>query len=86
LSEALVGGEVAVRTLTGKVMLRIPPETQNGKTFRLTGQGLPHFRKEGRGDLYAKVKVVLPTDLSDEAREAAHKFLELVNQPEPRQS
>jgi DnaJ-class molecular chaperone len=68
------------------VMLRIPPETQNGKTFRLTGQGLPNFRKEGRGDLYAKVRVVLPTNLSDEAREAAKNFLELANQPDPRQS
>jgi curved DNA-binding protein len=86
LSEALLGGEVAVRTLTGRVMLRIPPETQNGKTFRLTGQGLPNFRKEGRGDLYAKVRVVLPTNLSDEAREAAKNFLELANQPDPRQS
>ena len=61
LREALLGGEVPVKTLTGRVMLRIPPETQNGRTFRLTGQGLPRFRKDGRGDLYARVRVVLPT-------------------------
>jgi curved DNA-binding protein len=86
LREALLGGEVAIRTLTGRVALRIPAETQNGKVFRLTGQGLPHFRKDGRGDLYAKVKVVLPTELSDDARQAAQKFLDLVDQPQPRQT
>ena len=85
LREALLGGEVPVRTLTGRLMLRIPPETQNGRMFRLTGQGLPRFRKEGRGDLYARVRVVLPTGLSAEAKEAAEGFLDLANQPEPRQ-
>jgi curved DNA-binding protein len=84
LREALLGGEVPVRTLTGRVMLRIPPETQNGRAFRLTGQGLPYFRKEGRGDLYVKARLVLPTNLSDEAQAAAQKFLDLVDQPDPR--
>src|SRR4051794_26381135 len=83
LREALLGAEVPVRTLTGRVMLRIPPETQNGRSFRLTGQGLPHFRKEGRGDLYVRVRVALPTGLSDEARDSAEKFLDLASQPEP---
>ena len=84
LREALLGGEVHVPTLTGRVALRIPPETQNGRTFRLTGQGLPRFRADGRGDLYAKVRVVLPTDLSEEAKSAAERFLDLVDQPDPR--
>ena len=65
LREALLGSEVPVTTLTGRVLLRIPPETQNGKPFRLKGQGLPHFRKEGRGDMYVKVRLVLPTNLTD---------------------
>ena len=86
LREALLGGEVAVRTLTGRVMLRVPPETQNGKSFRLTGQGLPHFRKDGRGDMYAKVRVVLPTGLSPEAKEAATTFLDLIDQSHTKQS
>ncbi len=85
LREALLGGEVPVKTLTGRLMLRIPPETQNGRMFRLTGQGLPRFRKEGRGDLYAKVKVVLPTGLGQETKQAAEAFLDLVNQQDPRQ-
>jgi curved DNA-binding protein len=82
LREALLGSEVALRTLTGRLMLRIPPETQNGRVFRLRGQGLPHFRKEGRGDLFATVKVVLPTHLSDEAKQAAETFLDLAYQQE----
>jgi DnaJ-class molecular chaperone len=45
----------------------------------LAGKGLPHFRKEGRGDLLAKVRVVLPTEISDEARKAAESFLDLVD-------
>ena len=49
--------------------------------FRLTGQGMPRFRADGHGDLYVKARVVLPTDLSDEARDAARTFLDLVDQP-----
>jgi curved DNA-binding protein len=77
LREALLGGEVRVATLSGTVMLRIPPETQNGRTFRLAGKGLPKFRGEGRGDLFVKVRVVLPTNLTPEARAAAERFLDL---------
>jgi curved DNA-binding protein len=77
LREALLGGETTIKTLTGKLMLRIPPETQTGRTFRLAGQGLPHFRNEGRGDLFAKVRVVLPTELSADAKKAAEEFLDI---------
>ena len=80
LREALLGGEAQVRTLTGRVALKIPPETQNGRTFRLKGKGLPKFRGEGHGDLFVKVRVVLPTKLSEEAKAAAERFLDLVDQ------
>lgn len=83
LREALLGAEVPVRTLTGRVLLRIPPETQPGRSFRLAGQGLPRFRGEGRGDLFVKVRVVLPVDLSEEAKKAAETFLELADQTGP---
>jgi curved DNA-binding protein len=86
LREALLGAEVPVRTLSGRVLLRIPPETQNGRTFRLAGKGLPRFRADGKGDLFVKVRVVLPTGLSDEAKSAAARFLELADQPDPRSS
>ena len=84
LEEALLGGEVPVSTLKGKVLLRIPPGTQNGRTFRLKGQGMPHLRGDGVGDLLAKVRVVLPSNLDAEAQEAARRFLDLANQPDPR--
>jgi curved DNA-binding protein len=84
LEEALLGAEVPVTTLKGRVVLTVPAGTQNGRTFRLTGQGMPRFRGEGSGDLYVKTKIVLPTDLSDEALAAARRFLELARQPDPR--
>jgi DnaJ-class molecular chaperone len=88
LGEALLGAEITVKTLKGRVRLTIPPGTQPGRTFRLKGQGMPRLKpKAGEpatGDLLVKVKVILPTDLSDEAREAARRFLELVDQPDPR--
>jgi len=84
LREALLGGEVPVGTLKGRVLLTLPPGTQNGKSFRLTGQGMPRLKGGEPGDLYVKVRAVLPTHLSDEAREAAAGFLDLAHQPDPR--
>ena len=84
LAEALLGAEVPVETLGGgKVLLRIPAETQTGRTIRLAGKGMPKFRADGRGDLYVKVRVVLPTGLDDEAKELAKAFLDHVAQPDP---
>jgi DnaJ-class molecular chaperone len=68
LHEALLGAEVTVPTLKGRVSLRIPPETQNGRVIRLAGQGMPRATG-GHGDLFVTVKVVLPTKLSDKERE-----------------
>jgi len=70
LHEALLGAEVTVPTLKGRVSLRIPPETQNGRTIRLAGQGMPRAGG-GSGDLYVTVKVVLPTKLNEKERELA---------------
>ncbi len=84
LREALLGADVKVRTPKGHVLLTIPPGTQAGRTFRLTGQGMPRFKADGRGDLYARARIVLPTDLSDKARKAAERFLDLVDEPDPR--
>lgn len=70
LYTSILGGEVRVPTVGGTVMLAIPPETQNGRTFRLKEQGMPFLSQpNGRGDLYAKVKVVLPTHLSPQEEE-----------------
>ena len=70
LVDAVLGGEVAVTTLKGQVALKVPPETQNGRVFRLTGQGMPHLdNPQVYGDFLAKVKVLLPKDLSQEERQ-----------------
>jgi curved DNA-binding protein len=70
LYTAVLGGEVRVPTLKGDIMLKIPPETQSGKTFRLRGQGMPNLKDpQKRGDLYAKVKVRLPEKLTPRERE-----------------
>ncbi len=84
LEEALLGAEVKVGTLKGQVLLTIPPGTQPGRTFRLRGQGMPRFKTTGHGDLFVKAKVILPTNLSDEARAAARTLFDLIDQPDPR--
>ena len=84
LGEALLGGEVEVETLRGRVLLKIPEATQQGQSFRLTGQGMPRLKAGGAGDLYAKVKVVLPGKLEGRQRKAAEEFLKQIVQPNPR--
>lgn len=73
LHEAVLGAEVTVPTLKGRVTLKIPAETQNGRTIRLAGQGMPRAAG-GAGDLFVTVKVVLPQKLSDEERACVEKI------------
>lgn len=79
LYTAILGGEVDVPTLKGtRLRLRIPPETQNGRTFVLRGQGMPKLKAPGQyGDLYATVSVRLPCDLSPEERQLFQRLAEL---------
>lgn len=84
LREALLGGEIPVGTLKGRVLLKVPSGTQNGRVFRLKGQGMPRFKGDGTGDLLVRIRVVLPTELSDEAKAAAGALADLIDQPDPR--
>jgi len=69
LYTAVLGGEAEVPTLDRPVVLTIPAGTQNGKTFRLRGLGMPEIKNpDKRGDLLAVVEVQLPTQLSDEEK------------------
>jgi len=77
LTVAVLGGEVQVPTLKGKLALKILPETQNGRAFRLAGQGMPHLGNSSRGDLLAKVNVVLPTNLSPQEKELFKQLSQL---------
>lgn len=71
LYTAVLGGEVEVPTLKGtKLALKVPPGTQNGRSFRLGGQGMPHLKQpDRRGDLYARMEVQLPGQLSDQEKQ-----------------
>ncbi len=70
LEDAVLGGEVEVRTLTGGAKLKVPAESQNGQRVRLRGQGMPKLgSKSNRGDLYAIIRPRLPKQLSEEQKE-----------------
>jgi molecular chaperone DnaJ len=77
LTTAVLGGEVKVPTLKGSLALKIPPETQNGRIFRLAGQGMPLLGKDSRGDIRAKVNIVLPANLTEEEKELFLKLKKL---------
>ncbi len=77
LTTAMLGGEVQVPTLKGKLALKIPPETQNGRVFRLAGQGMPHLGNSSRGYILAKVNIALPSKLSPQEKELFRQLNEL---------
>jgi len=77
LTTAVLGGTVTIPTIKGKIELKIPPETQNEQVFKLAGQGLPHLGQTGRGDLKAKVSIILPTKLTPEERRLFEKLREM---------
>jgi len=69
LYTAVLGGEVTVSTLSGNVVLTVPPGTQPGQAIRLKGRGMPHIKNpEQHGDLLARAKVTIPRALTPEQR------------------
>jgi curved DNA-binding protein len=75
LYPAVLGGETRVKTLTGSVLLNLPAGTQPGQTFRLAGQGMPNIKNpDNRGDLFVRVKLRIPRNLSPEQRELFQKL------------
>jgi DnaJ-class molecular chaperone len=77
LTVAVLGGEVEVPALTGKVALKVPPLSQNGKQFRLAGLGMPLLGKKERGNLYARLRVRMPEELDDKERKLFEELREL---------
>jgi DnaJ-class molecular chaperone len=78
LTLAMLGGEIRVQTLDGKrVLLTIPPETQNGQTFRLVGKGMPKRREGGFGNLLVRVEVVLPQRLTPQEKQLFEQLAQL---------
>jgi curved DNA-binding protein len=74
----ILGGEAMVKTLSGQVSMKVPPETQPGRVIRLRGQGMPHLRdSQKRGDLYVKVQARLPQHLSHEEKKLFEQLAKL---------
>lgn len=72
---AILGGEVTLDTLSGKVKLKVKPGTQNGTKIRLKGKGFPVYKKEGQfGDLYVTYTIKIPTELTERQKQL---FIEL---------
>ena len=76
VTQAVLGDEVIVPTLTGTAKMKIPPGTQSGRIFRLRGQGIKGLNSYSRGDLLVKIKVVVPTKLSREEMELYNRLKE----------
>ncbi|MGQ9815901.1 MAG: DnaJ C-terminal domain-containing protein [Candidatus Roseilinea sp.] len=72
---AMLGGELKVPTLSGDVMVKIPAGTSSGSRIRLRGKGMPRLSAKGEyGDLYLRVMVTVPTDLTEEERHTLQKM------------
>jgi molecular chaperone DnaJ len=69
VAQATLGAEVDVPTLEGEETISIGPGTQNGTVLRLRGQGVPHLRRNGRGDQHVLVRVAIPRQLTREQRQ-----------------
>lgn len=71
---AALGGEVKVPTLSGEVSLKVPAGTQSGRIFRLRGKGVKQVRGDGPGDLYCRVELETPTELTARQKELLREF------------
>jgi curved DNA-binding protein len=64
-----LGNEVIIETLSGKLKIKIPAGTQNGKTIRLKGKGMPVYEKTGTfGDFYILIQIQIPENLTDKQK------------------
>jgi len=74
--EAVLGSQVAVETLNGRLGVRIPPGSSSGRTIRLRGQGFP-LPSGGKGDLLAEIRIVVPTEITEKERKLFEELAEL---------
>ncbi|GAG67323.1 unnamed protein product, partial [marine sediment metagenome] len=74
IKEAFYGAKIDIPTFSGKIMVKVPPKTQGGKTLRLKGKGMPKLRSSEFGDLYAKIKLILPEKLNSEQKKRFEEF------------
>ena len=79
-TQAVLGGELEIPTIDGKVKYDIPEGTQTGTTFRLKGKGIPNLNGRGRGDQYVTVHIETPRNLNREQKEALKRFSEALGE------
>ena len=79
-TQAVLGAELEIPTIDGKVKYSIPEGTQTGTVFRLKGKGIPVLNGRGRGDQYVTVTIETPRNLNKEQKEALRKFSEAVGE------
>ena len=79
-AQAVLGAELEIPTIDGKVKYTIPEGTQTGTVFRLKGKGIPVLNGRGRGDQYVTVTIETPRDLNREQKEALRKFSETLGE------
>ena len=77
-AQAVLGAELEIPTIDGKVKYDLPEGTQSGTTFRLKGKGIPTINGRGRGDQYVTVYIETPRNLNKEQKEALKRFAESV--------
>ena len=77
LYTAILGGKIEIPTLTGSVKMTVPKGTDNGKTLRLKGKGMPIYGTKSHGDLMVKIQVNLPKNLSKEEEELFKRLKDL---------
>ena len=75
-AQAVLGAELEIPTIDGKVKYDLPEGTQSGTTFRLKGKGIPSINGRGRGDQYVTVFIETPRNLNKEQKDALRKFAE----------
>ncbi|MBR5471933.1 MAG: molecular chaperone DnaJ [Oscillibacter sp.] len=79
-AQAVLGAELEIPTIDGKVKYDLPEGTQSGTTFRLKGKGIPSINGRGRGDQYVTVYIETPRDLNREQKEALKKFADTLGE------
>jgi molecular chaperone DnaJ len=77
IAQAALGCKLSVPTLDGSKPIELPPGTQHGHRVTLPGQGIPHLKGIGRGDLHIDIEIGIPTSLNKEQRELLEKFAAL---------
>jgi len=80
VKEAIFGATIDIPTFSGNVSVKLPAGTQSGKTLRLKGKGMPYLKGADYGDLYAKIRIVIPENLNNEQKRLLEEFCKIYDE------